>query len=69
MRAFLVLFLVDRVHRFRWSDGKALSVYGWYTGWSSSAPWLAAGWRSVPRQRRAVVIGGTLMMAGQFSAR
>ena len=67
MRAFLVLYLVDRVHGLGWSDGRALSFYGWYTGLCYLST-VAGGWVAdrFIGQRRAVVIGGTLMMAGQF---
>ncbi|HVP62712.1 MAG TPA: peptide MFS transporter [Myxococcaceae bacterium] len=67
MRAFLVLFLVDRVHGLGWSEGRALTLYGWYTGLSYLST-VAGGWVAdrFLGQRRAVVIGGTLMMLGQF---
>ncbi len=67
MRAFLVLFLVDRVHGLGWSDGRALSFYGWYTGLCYLST-VVGGWVAdrFLGQRRAVVIGGTLMMAGQL---
>ncbi|HEY1908308.1 MAG TPA: peptide MFS transporter, partial [Myxococcaceae bacterium] len=67
MRAFLVLFLVDRVHGLGWTEGRALTLYGWYTGLSYLST-VAGGWAAdrYLGQRRAVVIGGTLMMFGQF---
>jgi POT family proton-dependent oligopeptide transporter len=67
MRAFLVLFLVDRVHGLGWSDSRALSFYGWYTGLGYLST-VGGGWAAdrYLGQRRAVVIGGTLMIAGQF---
>jgi proton-dependent oligopeptide transporter, POT family len=67
MRAFLVLYLVDRVHGLGWSDGRALSFYGWYTGLAYLST-VAGGWVAdrFLGQRRAVVIGGTLMIAGQY---
>ena len=67
MRAFLVLFLVDRVHGLGWSEGRALTLYGWYTGLSYLST-VAGGWAAdrFLGQRRAVVIGGTVMMLGQF---
>ena len=67
MRAFLVLFLVDRVHGLGWRDARALSFYGWYTGLSYLST-VAGGWAAdrFLGQRRAVVIGGTLMVAGQL---
>ncbi|HZJ55463.1 MAG TPA: peptide MFS transporter [Myxococcaceae bacterium] len=67
MRAFLVLFLVDRVHGLGWTEARALTLYGWYTGLSYLST-VAGGWAAdrFLGQRRAVVIGGTLMMLGQF---
>jgi len=67
MRAFLVLFLVDKVHGLGWSEGRALTLYGWFTGLSYLST-VAGGWAAdrYLGQRRAVVIGGTLMMLGQF---
>ncbi|HTS80482.1 MAG TPA: peptide MFS transporter [Myxococcaceae bacterium] len=67
MRAFLVLYLVDRVHGLGWNEGRALTLYGWYTGLCYLST-VAGGWAAdrLLGQRRAVVIGGTLMMLGQF---
>ena len=67
MRAFLVLYLVDRVHGLGWSDGRALSFYGWYTGLVFLST-VAGGWVAdrFLGQSRSVVLGGTLMIAGQF---
>ncbi len=67
MRAFLVLFLVDRVHGLGWNEARALSLYGWYTGLTYLST-VAGGWAAdrFLGQRRAVVIGGTVMMLGQF---
>jgi len=67
MRAFLVLFLVDRVHGLGWSEARALTLYGWYTGLCYLST-VAGGWAAdrLLGQRRAVVIGGTVMMFGQF---
>src|SRR5262249_45699242 len=67
MRAFLVLYLVDRVHGLGWNDARALSFYGWYTGLGYLS--TVGGGGVADRylgQRRAVVLGGTLMIAGQF---
>ena len=67
MRAFLVLFLVDRVHGLGWNESRALALYGWYTGLSYLST-VVGGWAAdrFLGQRRAVVIGGTVMMLGQF---
>lgn len=67
MRAFLVLYLVDRVHGLGWNEARALTLYGWYTGLCYLSG-VAGGWAAdrVLGQRRAVVIGGTLMIFGQF---
>ncbi|MGZ6060558.1 MAG: peptide MFS transporter, partial [Myxococcaceae bacterium] len=65
MRAFLVLYLVDRVHGLGWNEARALTLYGWYTGLCYLST-VAGGWAAdrVLGQRRAVVIGGTLMIFG-----
>jgi POT family proton-dependent oligopeptide transporter len=67
MRAFLVLFLVDRVHGLGWTEARALTLYGWYTGLTYLST-VAGGWAAdrFLGQQRAVVIGGTMMMFGQF---
>jgi POT family proton-dependent oligopeptide transporter len=68
MRALLVLYLTDATRGgFGWSKGEALSLYGWYTGLVYVTP-LLGGWLAdrVLGQRRAVVIGGVLMMIGHF---
>jgi POT family proton-dependent oligopeptide transporter len=67
MRAFLVLYLVDKTRGLGWTDGQALGLYGWYTGLTYLFPVLG-GWIAdrYLGQRVAVVIGGTSMMAGQF---
>src|SRR5262249_62138921 len=65
MRAFLVLFLVDRVHGLGWSEGRALTLYGWYTGLSYLST-VAGGWAAdrFLGQRRAGGVGGPGMMRG-----
>jgi POT family proton-dependent oligopeptide transporter len=68
MRGLLVLYLTDVTRGgFGWSQGDALSLYGWYTGLVYVTP-LLGGWLAdnVLGQRRAVVIGGLLMMIGHF---
>jgi proton-dependent oligopeptide transporter, POT family len=67
MRAFLVLYLVDATRGLGWSRGQALSLYGTYTGLVYLTPVL--GGYIADRffgQRLSVVLGGTLMMCGQF---
>jgi proton-dependent oligopeptide transporter, POT family len=67
MRAFLVLYLVDVTKGLGWSRSEALSLYGTYTGLVYLTPVL--GGYIADRffgQRLSVVLGGTLMMFGQF---
>ncbi len=67
MRAFLVLYLVDATRGLGWSRSQALSLYGTYTGLVYLTPVL--GGYIADRflgQRLSVVLGGTLMMLGQF---
>ena len=67
MRAFLVLYLVDATKGLGWSRTDALSLYGTYTGLVYLTPVL--GGYIADRflgQRLSVVLGGTLMMFGQF---
>jgi proton-dependent oligopeptide transporter, POT family len=67
MRAFLVLYLVDATKGLGWSRSEALSLYGTYTGLVYLTPVL--GGYIADRflgQRLSVVLGGTLMMGGQF---
>jgi len=67
MRAFLVLYLVDASRGLGWTQGQALSFYGWYTATVYLTPvlggWLADRYLG---QRLSVILGGTLMMFGQF---
>lgn len=72
MRAILVLYLVDRVqseggHGLGWTQADAISLYGTFTGLVYLTP-LLGGWLAdnFLGQRRAIMIGGTLMAAGQF---
>ncbi|QSX28924.1 peptide MFS transporter [Shewanella cyperi] len=72
MRAILVLYLVDRVqtdggHGLGWSQADAISLYGTFTGLVYLTP-LIGGWLAdnILGQRKAIMIGGTLMAAGQF---
>ncbi|MCP3130323.1 peptide MFS transporter [Shewanella sp. KJ2020] len=72
MRAILVLYLVDKVqseggHGLGWSEADAISLYGTFTGLVYLTP-LLGGWLADTflGQRRAIMIGGTLMAAGQF---
>jgi len=67
MRAFLVLYLVDRTRGLGWSQSEALGLYGTYTGLVFLTPVL--GGYVADRflgQRLSVPLGGTLMMLGQF---
>jgi proton-dependent oligopeptide transporter, POT family len=68
MRALLVLYMVNADRGgFGWTQAKALQIYGLYTGAVYLTPvfggWLADRYLG---QRRAVIIGGVLMMLGQF---
>jgi POT family proton-dependent oligopeptide transporter len=66
MRAFLVLYLVDKTRGLGWTRTEALSLYGTYTGLVYLTPVL--GGYIADRffgQRFSVVLGGTLMMCGQ----
>ncbi len=73
MRAILVLYLVDKTNEhggfgLEWTNAEALKLYGWFTGLVYITP-LLGGWLAdnVLGQRRAIIIGGTLMAAGQFT--
>ncbi|WP_220737949.1 peptide MFS transporter [Shewanella sp. c952] len=72
MRAILVLYLVDKVqteggHGLGWTQGDAISLYGTFTGLVYLTP-LIGGWLADAYlgQRKAIMIGGALMAAGQF---
>ncbi|GIU53455.1 MFS transporter [Shewanella sp. KT0246] len=72
MRAILVLYLVDKVqteggHGLGWTQGDAISLYGTFTGLVYLTP-LIGGWLAdnYLGQRKAIMIGGALMAAGQF---
>ncbi|WP_394128900.1 peptide MFS transporter [Shewanella maritima] len=72
MRAILVLYLVDKVqseggHGLGWTQADAISLYGTFTGLVYLTP-LIGGWLAdnYLGQRKAIMIGGALMAAGQF---
>ncbi|MBK0402945.1 peptide MFS transporter [Adhaeribacter sp. BT258] len=72
MRALLMLYLVNETSNHLggrgWTDGNAGMLYGWFTGFVYLTPiiggWLADNYIG---QRKAITIGGILMMLGQFS--
>lgn len=68
MRALLVLYMVDKTRGgFGWDEKWALQIYGLYTGLVYLTPlaggFIADRWIG---QRKAVTIGGILMMLGHF---
>jgi POT family proton-dependent oligopeptide transporter len=68
MRALLVLYMTDKTRGgLGWTEEKALEVYGLYTGLVYLTPviggWLADRYLG---QRLSILIGGVLMMLGQF---
>ena len=69
MRALLVLYMVSASTKggFGWSQGKALEIYGIYTGLVYLTP-VAGGFLAdrFLGQRLSVTLGGILMMLGQF---
>lgn len=67
MRALLALYIADKVTGLGADDKFALQIYGIYTGLVWFTP-LAGGYLAdrFLGQRRAVVIGGSLMMVGHF---
>ena len=70
MRAFLVFYLSAKTMDggIGWSEPDALSLYGTYTMLVYITP-LLGGWLAdnVLGQRKAIIIGGLLMAAGQFT--
>ena len=68
MRALLSIYMIDKARGgFGWTAKDALSIYGTYTGLVYLSPLL--GGFIADRflgQRRAVVLGGVLMMIGHF---
>lgn len=69
MRALLVLYMTRATEKggFGWSRADALSVYGWYTAFVYITPLIGGTLADrVLGQRRAVLIGGVLMMIGHF---
>lgn len=72
MRAILVLYLVDRVQSdggfgLGFTNAEALRLYAWFTGLVYITP-LVGGWLAdnYLGQRKAILLGGALMAAGQF---
>jgi POT family proton-dependent oligopeptide transporter len=68
MRTILILFLVDKTRGgLGWTDERAGSVYGLYTA-MVYLMCLGGGWVAdrITGQRRAVLIGGILIAAGEF---
>lgn len=68
MRTILILFLVDKTRGgLGWSDDRAGAVYGLYTA-MVYLMCLGGGWVAdrLTGQRRAVLIGGILIAAGEF---
>lgn len=71
MRALLVLYAAAATHAANpglgWAEPQALKLYAWYTGFVYLTPilggWAADNWLG---QRKAVIIGGLIMAAGQF---
>jgi POT family proton-dependent oligopeptide transporter len=69
MRAILILFMVDKVSHggLGWDDKNAGALYGLYTA-MAYLMCLGGGWVAdrITGQRRAVLIGGVLIAAGEF---
>src|SRR6478735_5936191 len=72
MRALLILYLTNATSShlggMGWTDGDAGKLYGWFTGLVYLTP-IIGGWLAdnFIGQRKAITIGGILMMLGQFS--
>src|SRR5712672_21067 len=70
MRAILILFMVDKIEKggLGFNDQKAGAVYGLYTA-MVYLMCLGGGWIAdrITGQRQAVLIGGVLISAGEFS--
>ncbi|WP_196137857.1 peptide MFS transporter [Aliikangiella sp. G2MR2-5] len=68
MRAILVLYLTDTAQGLGWSNADALELYGTFTMLVYLTP-LIGGWiaDNVLGQRKSIILGGTLMAAGQFT--
>lgn len=69
MRALLTLYLVDKARGgLGLTPKEALNLYAWYGGLVYATP-LLGGWLAdrFLGQRRAIMIGGFLMMMGQFT--
>ena len=72
MRALLVLYAAAATHvanpGLGWAEPQALRLYAWYTGFVYLTP-LFGGWLAdnFIGQRKAVIIGGLVMAAGQFT--
>lgn len=70
MRAILVLYLTELTTKggLGWTQADALKLYGIFTGLVYVTP-LIGGWLAdnVIGQRRAIIYGGILMAAGQFT--
>jgi POT family proton-dependent oligopeptide transporter len=68
MRALLTLYIVDKARGgLGWSKEQSLTIYGWYGGLVYLTP-LLGGYLADKYlgQRRSVLMGGVLMMMGQF---
>lgn len=73
MRAILVLYLADKVRAeggfgLGWDEADAISLYGTFTMSVYLTP-IIGGWLAdnILGQRKAILIGGTLMAIGQFT--